>query len=47
MKPKVIKKSTTNSETGCCFRSCGGSPCVQDFEKKNSTKNVDKRIKKI
>lgn len=47
MDPKVLKKESQAKETGCCFRSCGGVPCVQDFKEAKTETTVQKQLKKI
>jgi len=50
MQPKIIKKSFgKNKESGCCFRSCGGMPVVQqdDSEKILKKSSIKKILKKI
>ncbi len=44
--PKIIKKADKKvTEFGCCFRSCGGSPAIMDFDCKD--KHLSKKLKKI
>lgn len=46
-KAKVIKNDKQVKETGCCFRSCGGMPCVAVFSKEKGTSDVKQKIEKI
>jgi hypothetical protein len=49
--PKVITKNKSKiiRESGCCFRSCGGVPCVSIYNNSENFKKLKltKRIKKI
>lgn len=46
-KPKIIKKSSDKKlkESGCCFRSCGGAPVIQQDDPRKIYKNSS--IKKV
>lgn len=50
-KPKILRgKSNKNvKESGCCFRSCGGAPVIQqdDSVKIYETSNIRKFLEKI
>lgn len=49
-KPKIIKKNSSKKpqESGCCFRSCGGTPLIQNYKQaKNSFWKLLKRIDKM
>jgi len=41
-KLKIIKKYSNKNfkETGCCFRTCGGAPVVQQFSSNKEYKNT-------
>lgn len=48
--PKIIKNSGKKKEvkeSGCCFRSCGGKPCIQEHREisDNPIGNILKKIK--
>jgi|GEM_PF-1952126 len=43
--PEIIKADKGKKqakESGCCFRSCGGKPCIQQAKE-----SLDTRVKKI
>jgi len=51
-KPRIVKRVSNgkNRESGCCFRSCGGSPVIQQNEsrgdfKESRTGRILRRIK--
>ncbi len=45
MKPKIIKKikDSTIKQSGCCFRSCGGAPVIQQDDPVKLYKNRSKK----
>ena len=50
-KPQIIKKISKREiqESGCCFRSCGGAPVIQQYEsiKNRFCNDTNKLLRKI
>ena len=50
-KPEIIKRESNEhpKESGCCFRSCGGTPVIQQNKPKKNFKGsrIEQALKKI
>lgn len=47
MDPEIIKPKDEPKETGCCFRSCGGVPCISDLKVKPHKTTTDELLEEI